>query len=116
MKTESQILHVIAAICLFFASLVTVRCQETNRTNSQFTENAGAMEKLRQMTYVPPEYRAEVERKIIEEANKVASELQLAESLPITVSNVISEYIPPPKLAGALNALGNITTSNYTYS
>ena len=92
-----------------------MRSQNTNNLDAQFVEKAAAMGKLRDLTYVPPAYRAEVVQRIIEEANKVAHELKLSENAPITESNLTAEYIPPPKLAGSLNALGNVTTSNYTY-
>jgi hypothetical protein len=40
----------------------------------------------------------------------------LQEKLPIIESNLVAVYIPPPGLAQRLGgALGNITTSNYTY-
>jgi len=60
-------------------------------------------------------YREEALRLIIEEANCVARELNLPESLPITETNLLEVYITPPRIAQGMRALGNITTSNYTY-
>jgi hypothetical protein len=62
-----------------------------------------------------PAYRQEVLRLIIEEANRVALELNLQESLPICRSNLVAAYIEPPHLARSSKSLGNISTSNYTY-
>jgi hypothetical protein len=67
------------------------------------------------MMFTTKAYREEALRLIIEEANCVARELNLPESLPITETNLLGAYITPPRMAQGMRALGNITTSNYTY-
>ena len=52
---------------------------------------------------------------VIEEANKVASALQLPEVLPITKTNLTRAFIGPFGFTYKTKALGNITTSNYWY-
>jgi hypothetical protein len=52
---------------------------------------------------------------VIDEANRVAQELNLPEPLPITRTNLLEAYLSPPRLAHASGAIGNITTSNYNY-
>jgi hypothetical protein len=64
---------------------------------------------------VPSGYRAEVMRLLAEEASRVAGDLGLAERLPIKESDLTAAYIPPPDMARRLGAIGNISTSNYTY-
>jgi hypothetical protein len=67
------------------------------------------------LMFMPPGYREEALGLVTAEANVVANQLHLAEQLPITESNLLAAYIPPPRLAARLSAIGNITTSNYTY-
>jgi hypothetical protein len=68
------------------------------------------------MMFTTPAYHQEALRLVIEEANRVARELNLPESLPIVESNLVTSYIPSPGMAQRLGgALGNVTTSNYTY-
>jgi hypothetical protein len=68
-----------------------------------------------EVLFSPGAYGKEALRLVIEEANRVAQELHLAETLPITETNVLSAYITPPRMAQAMKAIGNVTTSNYTY-
>ncbi len=60
-------------------------------------------------------YQNEALRLVIQDANKVARELQLPEVLPITESNLTHVYIGPFGFSYQLQAVGNITTSNYWY-
>jgi hypothetical protein len=62
-----------------------------------------------------PAYRKEVLQLLVQEANRVARELNLPEQLPITETNLISTSIYPPRIAKNLRAIGKIATSNYTY-
>jgi hypothetical protein len=66
--------------------------------------------------FTTPAYQQEALRLVIAEANKVAEEMKLPETLPITSSNLTSTYIGPFGYNYQLRSLGNITTSNYTYS
>lgn len=64
-------------------------------------------------------YKQEVVRLLIQEANRVAQELNLPENLPITRSNLIEIFVAPPGLGMAAprlrGALGNVSTTNYVY-
>jgi hypothetical protein len=60
-------------------------------------------------------YRGEAVRLLIEEANRVAHDLQLDERLPIVESDVIAKYVPGLPIAQKTRIVGNISTSNYTY-
>lgn len=53
--------------------------------------------------------------KVIAEANAVAKALHLPENLPITESNIVGCYITPYGMTQIIKAVGNVTTSNYTY-
>jgi hypothetical protein len=84
-------------------------------TNITDAKLRNSQERLRQMTFTTPAYQNEALRLIIDEANRVARELQLHEPLPITKSNLIETYIGPPWMAKRNRGVGNVTTSNYTY-
>lgn len=73
------------------------------------------MRRLQALTFTTPAYQKEVLRLVVQEANKVAQELCLTETLPITESNLVAAYISPPRMAQRMGTFGNITTSNYTY-
>lgn len=65
--------------------------------------------------FTTKDYQQEALRLVIQEANKVARDLQLPETLPITESNLTHIYIAPFGFGYQLQAPGNITTSNYWY-
>lgn len=52
---------------------------------------------------------------LLKEANTVAQELQLPETLPITKSNLVGGYVSPFGFAYAFKMAGNISTTNYSY-
>jgi hypothetical protein len=66
--------------------------------------------------FTTPAYQDEALRIIIEEANRVARDLRLPESLPITETNLSRAFISPFGYAYIEKALGNVTTSNYCYN
>lgn len=73
-------------------------------------------QRLQQLMFTTPAYHHEALQLVIAEADHVARELNLPESLPIVASNLVSAYIPPPRMAQRLGGgFGNVTTSNYTY-
>jgi len=72
-------------------------------------------DRLLAIRFTTPAYQTEALRLIMEEASHVARDMALPETLPITRSNLLSAYITPPRLAEGMKAVGNITTSNYTY-
>ena len=63
----------------------------------------------------PDRYRGEAVRLLIEEANKVAHDLQLDERLPIVEADLVAKYIPALPIAQRARIVGNISTSKYTY-
>lgn len=95
-----------------FAFALTAAGQNPTDVHLTFAEN---MKRLGSLSATPVVYRREALRLVIAEANKVAHELRLPESLPITESNLVASYIAPPKMAAHLGAIGNVTTSNYTF-
>ena len=52
---------------------------------------------------------------LAEEASRVARELGLPEKLPVTETDLVGAYVPPPGLAERIGAVGTISTSNYNY-
>jgi len=74
---------------------------------------ATARQRYEKLNFTTPAYRKEALRLVIEEANRVAQELNLSENLPITESNLVEVFISPPSMVRL--GFGNITTSNYTY-
>jgi hypothetical protein len=67
------------------------------------------------LTFTTTAYKQEAKRLVIEEANRVAKELNLPEPLPITEASVVESFIPPPRIAQGMKSVGTITTSNYFY-
>jgi hypothetical protein len=101
---------------LFLAVALCVNVQAA--TNSLVSPNWSRMnskERFYALMFTTPAYQREALRLIIEEANRVALELNLPEPLPITRTNLLEAYLSPPRLAHASRAIGNITTSNYNY-
>ena len=60
-------------------------------------------------------YHDEAFRLVLQEANRVASELRLPEKLQITEADLVERYINPFGYAHVQKAIGNVTTRNYTY-
>jgi hypothetical protein len=62
------------------------------------------------------DYQQEAFKLVLQEANKVAAELNLPEKLPIMETNVTHAYIVPFGYALTTKSIGNITTENYWYN
>lgn len=60
-------------------------------------------------------YHAEAFRLVVQEANRVATELRLPEKLPITEADLVERFINAFGYAHVRKAIGNVKTSNYTY-
>lgn len=75
----------------------------------------GGTKALHDLTSVTPAYRTAALRLIVADANRVARELHLAEYLPIEETHLVASYITPPNLVERLGAIGNVTSTNYTY-
>jgi hypothetical protein len=67
------------------------------------------------MMFTTKAYQGEAIKMVLREANQVAAELRLPESLPITESNIVKSFINPFGYAYAKKAVGNVTTKNYCY-
>jgi hypothetical protein len=96
-------------------SLCAYAQENTNSLVSPDWTKMSSKDRFHALTFTTPAYRKEALRLVIEEANRVAQELNLPEQLPITQTNLLEAYISPPRLAYASKRLGNITTSNYNY-
>lgn len=88
--------------------------QDTTNT-VRMDKFAAGVKGLHTLLFTTEAYRSAVLHLIVGEANHVAEELHLHDTLPITEANLVKYYIPPPRLAQRMGAIGNITTANYTY-
>ena len=106
-----------ALTCLLLSATLCVRAQtNTNNTSQLDWSKLNSKQQLQALKFTTPAYRKEALRFVIEEANRVAQELNLPEQLPITETNLVTSYISPPHMAKGLKTIGNITTSNYVYA
>jgi hypothetical protein len=71
---------------------------------------------FQKLMFVPPTYRTEALRLIIDDANRTAQQLGLPEELPITETNMIGCYISPPRLARGAGTIGTVSTGHYLYA
>lgn len=60
-------------------------------------------------------YHDEAFRLVLQEANRVATQLRLPEKLPITEADLAGRYINAFGYAHVRKAIGNVTTRSYTY-
>ena len=103
------------AVLLAMVFAISAQAQVSSNFEGAQTQMADSVNRLRSMIQVPAAYRAEALHLTIDEANRVAQELQLPENLPITESNLVANFISSPRMAKMMSTIGNITTSNYTY-
>lgn len=66
-------------------------------------------------TFTTEAYQNEALRLVIQEANKVAKEMNLSEALPISESTLAHAFIGPFGYNYLNKRLGNVTTENYFY-
>ena len=64
----------------------------------------------------PEWYRKEALRLLLREASQVASNLNLAEKIPIVEADLAMAFVPPPGIASQLRSLGVVETRDYSYS
>jgi hypothetical protein len=100
-------------VCLFSILALSVCGQIASNTISLEGNQIGVRHRLPRLNFMPPAYKKEGLRLVIQEANQVAQELHLSEDLPITENKVIESFISPPGILKI--GFGNITTSNYVY-
>jgi hypothetical protein len=86
-----------------------------SRTGSAQGVGEGPLTGRDDVMFTTKAYQKEALRKVIREANDVARALQLKDDLPITESNLVTQFILSYGMAQRLGAIGNVTTSNYTY-
>src|SRR5208283_581649 len=67
------------------------------------------------ISFTTPMYRRAAQKALLQEANQIATRLQLREQLPITESNLTEAVIMPFGYKYAYKAVGNITTKNYIF-
>jgi hypothetical protein len=72
-------------------------------------------QQLEKMRFTTPTYRRQVLQLVLGEANKAASELSLEESTPINQGDISAMFVSTPCFWQMYGALGNISTTNYTY-
>jgi hypothetical protein len=65
--------------------------------------------------FTTPAYQKEALKRIIQEANEVANDLNLPEELPITNSNLVEFHVSPFGFAYAYKAIGSVTTKHFSY-
>jgi len=101
--------------CLLLPTFCAYCQANTNSWSKIDWSKMNAKERYHALRYTTAAYQKEALSLIVEEANRVAQDLKLPEELPIVQTNLLEAYISPPRLAQGSKALGNITTSNYTY-
>jgi hypothetical protein len=67
------------------------------------------------LMFTTKSYHDEAFRLVLQEANRVATELGLPEKLPITEADLVGRFINAFGYAHVTKAIGNVTTRNYTY-
>jgi hypothetical protein len=103
-------------IAFLFLLLVFFVSRSFSQSTNEFSpEFVSSVRKMHDLMATTPAYRQAALSLVLAEANKVAQELHLPESLPITETNLTASYLSPPRMAPRLGAIGNITTANYTY-
>ena len=104
-------------ICVFSAMALCAQAQSDPNLAPVNSQQIAMESKQRyeSLLFTTPAYRKEALRLLAQEANKVAQDLNLPELLPITESNLVKWYISPARMAQRTGAIGNITTSNFTY-
>lgn len=60
-------------------------------------------------------YTKEALAVVISEANRIAKALKLKDAAPITITQLVEVFVPPPGFSKDFESIGNITTSNYVY-
>src|SRR5882724_10023078 len=98
-------------ICLLM--LLTLKANGQN--DAKLKQDSNSRHQLYQLTFTTEAYQAEVLRLLLAEANYIAKDLNLEESVPITKTNLVEVYIPPPRIARGMKVIGNVTTPNYMY-
>lgn len=94
-------------------SNLTQFAEEQGNTSAKIADDPdeAVLRRVPSYFFTTEAYKREALRVLIEQANRVAKQLNLPEKLPITASNLIEVFIRPP----GSGAIGTIPTTNYTY-
>ena len=84
-------------------------------TNDAEYYGTNILQRLQRLTFTTEAYRKEALKRVIQEANWAARQLQSEEALPVLETNLLGAYITPYGGTRRLHAIGNVTTSNYSY-
>jgi hypothetical protein len=95
------------AFCLACALAPQMSCGQN--------QSGAGTNKWSDFTYTTKAYQREAVKLMIHEADSVASELKLEESLPIMEADINSPDVQPYRAAQLLKAVGFIATTNYNY-
>ncbi|SRR6266545_7457156 len=94
------------------ADLSVIR-PELNRKGGSFSTNR--LNRFDAMSPVAEPYQREALKLVLQEANQVAKELVLPETLPITEHSLVRSFILPRAGAQSWKTIGKIVTRNYAY-
>ena len=104
------------SVCLLLAlNLADVSSAFADGGNIGATNSLGPYGTLKD-SYTTYAYRAEARSLMIKEANRVAKDLNLPETLPITEGNVVGGFTSPFAFAYRLGMIGRVVTQNYDYA
>lgn len=67
------------------------------------------------LSFTTKQYQDAAINLMVQEANRVASQMHLLENFPITISNIVSAYVGPFGYNYKYNSIGSVSTTNYTY-
>jgi hypothetical protein len=120
MKQSMKNLLTDCVVVIGISVSVAARSMDTNSAEILSTNDAeyfgtNVVQRLQRLTFTTEAYRKEALKRVIQEANWAARQLQLVEALPIIETNLLEAYITPYGGARNLHAIGNVTTSNYVY-
>jgi hypothetical protein len=107
-KTQAIVRTLLA---LLLASAQSALAGDKPATQAKILDPTGRLK----ITYTTDAYRREALRLLIEEANAVARDMNLPETLPITESDVVVGFICPFGFGYKDQSIGRITTKNYDY-
>jgi len=100
----------------FIATLLYVRAGEDVTLPKGFPDPFGSSDAYGpHFLLTTAAYEKEARRLLLEEATKVAAELELPEELPLTESNIVTSYIATFGYAYINKSVGNVEGRHYTY-
>lgn len=98
---------------LFFAAGSVFMCQYS--ASAEGTNQLTPNHVFEQYMFITSAYREKALQILIDEANRLARDLDLPENMPIREANLVEISIPPPRIAREISSIGMVATSNYIY-